>query len=505
MLGAAVIALIVPSGALAAFPGHQPRRERPGQHAERPGFDHCEPDDEAGQPTCTNVFGEQYERFGFAPNGSQMTALYHNPLDPHVQRLLGAEHARRPQPARPGPGRLGRPRLEVLDRRPERAGRDPRHRHPLGATARCARRSRSTGGELPLPAARARARCAPTTATATAPSTSTTTRTTRACRPRLADTTTSRAPDAIARRQRPDRRLQRLRPTPTATATSTTSPAGTSSTTTTTPTTPRATRAPTTTAPAAPRRPARRATTATAASASARRARSCRCGSGTRSSSTRTTSRRRRSTRPTTTSRSSRARSAGCSTRASRATPSSTRTAHGVVPRDRLVGPEHRRPQHPDRSTTRRCRCRARSPTCTGSAQDPPAAVHRLLQRPRRAARTQRPDRDLVPQLGHDPVRRPRAHRDAGRDRLGGHRPGVGRRRAVISLRRASRASALRAERDQAAAHDDRRGRRRPRTPPASACPTRRSSAGTSTSATACPTSASRWSGSTRARSRRRR
>ena len=67
-----------------------------------------------------------------------------------------------------------------------------------------------------------------------------------------------------------------------------------------------------TTAPAAPRRPAQQtATTATAASASARAARSCRCGSGTRSSPTRTTSPWPPCTPPTTTSRSSRARSGG--------------------------------------------------------------------------------------------------------------------------------------------------------------------------------------------------
>ena len=58
-------------------------------------------------------------------------------------------------------------------------------------------------------------------------------------------------------------------------------------------------------------------------------------------------------------------------------------------------------------------------------------------------------------------------------------------------LRRSQQGSPpLRAERDQAAAHDDRRGRRCPRTRSDSARPTRRRSAGTSTSATASPTSA---------------
>src|SRR5213078_2282305 len=34
------------------------------------------------------VFDQQYERFGFAPNGSHATAIYHNPSDPHVQRFM---------------------------------------------------------------------------------------------------------------------------------------------------------------------------------------------------------------------------------------------------------------------------------------------------------------------------------------------------------------------------------------------------------------------------------
>ena len=72
---------------------------------------------------------------------------------------------------------------------------------------------------------------------------------------------------------------------------------------------------------------------------------------------------------------------------------------------------------------------------------------------------TQRADRDLVPQLGHDPVRRARAHRDAGRHRLGRDRPGVRRGRAD-HLVRAPAGHRARAERDQAAHHDDGRGRR---------------------------------------------
>ncbi len=61
------------------------------------------------------------------------------------------------------------------------------------------------------------------------------------------------------------------------------------------------------------------------------------------------------------------------------------------------------------------------------------------------------------------------------------------------------------AERGQAAADRRRPSTSTSPTPSASAFRTRRTPAGTSTSATGCPTSASRWSGSTRGRSRRRR
>ena len=70
-----------------------------------------------------------------------------------------------------------------------------------------------------------------------------------------------------------------------------------------------------------------------------------------------------------------------------------------------------------------------------GLGQNPPQQVDRLLQPPRHPARSNAPIADLVPQLGHDAVRRPRPHRDAGRDRLGRDRPGVRRRRAGRLLR----------------------------------------------------------------------
>ena len=87
MLGAAVIALIVPSGALAAFPGTNPNESVRANTPNDPGYDPCEPDNQGGQQ-CTNVFGEQYQRFGFAPASTQNTATYHNPANSHTQRLM---------------------------------------------------------------------------------------------------------------------------------------------------------------------------------------------------------------------------------------------------------------------------------------------------------------------------------------------------------------------------------------------------------------------------------
>ena len=87
MVGAAMIALIVPSGALAAFPGTNPDESVRANTPNDPGYDPCEPDNQGGQQ-CTNVFGEQYQRFGFAPASTQNTATYHNPANSHTQRLM---------------------------------------------------------------------------------------------------------------------------------------------------------------------------------------------------------------------------------------------------------------------------------------------------------------------------------------------------------------------------------------------------------------------------------
>jgi hypothetical protein len=82
----AVLLLALAAPAFAAFPGTNPGESVRVNTPDDPEFDRCEPDDEQGA-SCTNTFGQQFERFGFAPNGSQLSALYHNPTDPHTQRL----------------------------------------------------------------------------------------------------------------------------------------------------------------------------------------------------------------------------------------------------------------------------------------------------------------------------------------------------------------------------------------------------------------------------------
>ena len=89
-----MVALLVVSAAPAfgAFPGSNPSESVRINTPNDPRFDQCEPDDEQGA-TCTNVFDQDIERFGFAPNGSQLTAQYHNLTDPHTQRLMAQNTA----------------------------------------------------------------------------------------------------------------------------------------------------------------------------------------------------------------------------------------------------------------------------------------------------------------------------------------------------------------------------------------------------------------------------
>src|SRR4051794_3217791 len=82
-----VLAAVPALASARSFPGTNPGESVRINTPNDPDFDRCERDDEDGPPSCAQVFGDQYERFGFAPNGSELTALYHNPLDSHTQRL----------------------------------------------------------------------------------------------------------------------------------------------------------------------------------------------------------------------------------------------------------------------------------------------------------------------------------------------------------------------------------------------------------------------------------
>ncbi|MBA2343162.1 MAG: hypothetical protein H0V85_06885, partial [Thermoleophilaceae bacterium] len=92
-LGAAVFALLAAAPALGAFPGSDPDESVRQNTPNDPGFDPCEPDNPGGS-TCSNVFSQEIERFGFSPTGAQNTARYNNcpagPIlctDAHTKRL----------------------------------------------------------------------------------------------------------------------------------------------------------------------------------------------------------------------------------------------------------------------------------------------------------------------------------------------------------------------------------------------------------------------------------
>ena len=79
-----LLALVVPTGALAAFPGPEtdpdPRNDTPND----PGFDPCELDDAetpGEPPECTTYFSEQYGSFGFSPDSANTVPLA--PLETH--------------------------------------------------------------------------------------------------------------------------------------------------------------------------------------------------------------------------------------------------------------------------------------------------------------------------------------------------------------------------------------------------------------------------------------
>jgi hypothetical protein len=79
------LALVLPAGATAAFPGNEanpdPRVDTPND----PGFDPCELDDEqtpGTPPECTTFFEEQFGSFGFSPDSANMVPLAPMELHP---------------------------------------------------------------------------------------------------------------------------------------------------------------------------------------------------------------------------------------------------------------------------------------------------------------------------------------------------------------------------------------------------------------------------------------
>ncbi len=89
---AAVLAVVLSGAAFAAnpqFPGTNPNESVRIHTPDDPGFDQCEPHEPGeGTQTCTGVFNQEFERFGFAPKATESTATYKNPADPHVARLM---------------------------------------------------------------------------------------------------------------------------------------------------------------------------------------------------------------------------------------------------------------------------------------------------------------------------------------------------------------------------------------------------------------------------------
>jgi hypothetical protein len=97
-------ALAAPALALAAnpnFPGSDPDESVRANTPDDPEFDACEPDN-AGGPSCNSVFSEGYERFGFAPSGTQLTATYKNPQGTERQQAQNLAAGRNPLGQIPG-------------------------------------------------------------------------------------------------------------------------------------------------------------------------------------------------------------------------------------------------------------------------------------------------------------------------------------------------------------------------------------------------------------------
>jgi hypothetical protein len=70
-LTVAVVALVVPAAALAAFPGTDPSESPRVNTPNDPDFDKCEAEDpDTSPPRCSSYFSEQFGSFGFSPDSA---------------------------------------------------------------------------------------------------------------------------------------------------------------------------------------------------------------------------------------------------------------------------------------------------------------------------------------------------------------------------------------------------------------------------------------------------
>jgi hypothetical protein len=119
LLAVLLVAAPVAIAANPNFPGSDPDESVRLNTPDDPEFDPCEPDNDGG-PSCASVFSEQYERFGFAPFQTQLTATYKNPQDTARQQAQNQAAGRNPLGQIPGVSAdrawkrsTGDPRVEI--------------------------------------------------------------------------------------------------------------------------------------------------------------------------------------------------------------------------------------------------------------------------------------------------------------------------------------------------------------------------------------------------------
>ena len=144
-----VLLAAVPGAAQAAFPGSDPNESVGSTPRTTLISTAASPTTRRGPDVLPPVRRARYERFGFAPNGSQVSALYHNPLDPHVSRYgrrtlsrAAIRSARCPACRRTAPGSTPPAPPASSWRSSTRAS---------GGTTRPAQEGRPQPDELPLP------------------------------------------------------------------------------------------------------------------------------------------------------------------------------------------------------------------------------------------------------------------------------------------------------------------------------------------------------------------